>query len=139
MLAQTLIALSAAIMLMLGALHLHSTFFGSDLRPRDPVLEARMKEVSPGVTDETSMWKGWIAFNASQSSGLMLFGVLYGYLAIAQFAMLQQTRFLLLVGAVFLISLLVIAMRYMFRIPLAAFGLCLALYVIGVITATMAA
>lgn len=138
MLAQSLIALSATIMLMLGALHLYATYFGSDLRPQDPELEARMKHVAPGVTSDTTMWKGWIAFNTTQSLGLMLFGVLYGYLAIFQFSVLLQATTLLLVGALFLLSMLVVATRFMFRIPVVAFGLCLVLYALGTIIAMMA-
>lgn len=136
MLAQTLIALSATIMLILGALHLHGTFFGPDLRPRDPVLEARMKQVAPGETGDTTMWNCWIAFNAAAGLGFMLFGVLYGYLAIVQFPVLLQAKVLLLVGAVFLLSMLVVVKRYLFRKAVVVFGVCLVLYAIGSITAT---
>ena len=42
MVAQALVVISAAIVLLLGSLHLIYTFFGSKLRPRDPTLQARM-------------------------------------------------------------------------------------------------
>jgi hypothetical protein len=62
----------------------------------------------------------------------MLFGVLYGYLSISHFQMLLQARFLLLVGAIFLASFLVLAKRYWFSIPLMGIGSSLVLYVVGV-------
>jgi hypothetical protein len=46
MLPQILIAASAATWLFAGALHLHATFFGPDLRPHDPKLEVSTKEDS---------------------------------------------------------------------------------------------
>jgi hypothetical protein len=87
--------------LFAGTLHLHGTFFGPDLRPQDPELEARMKEVSPNVTSRTTMWKAWVGFNAILSLGLMLFGVLYGYLAVFQFQVLRQDRTLQLLAGSF--------------------------------------
>jgi len=131
MLPQILISASAAIVLFAGTLHLHGTFFGPDLRPQDPELEARMKEVSLNISSQTTMWKAWIGFNAILSLGLMLFGVLYGYLAIFQFQVLLQDRPLQLVGATFLVSLVVLWKRYTFYLPVVVFAISLALYVVG--------
>lgn len=78
------------------------------------------------------MWRTWIGFNASHSLGLMLFGLLYGYLALFQFQVLLQAWFLLLVGAIFLISFVVLAKRYFFNIPLACITSSIVLYVVGV-------
>ena len=72
---------SAAIPLVLGLLHLLYTFHGSKLLPRDAELQERMSVVSPVITRETTMWKGYVGFNASHSFGLILFGLVYGYLA----------------------------------------------------------
>jgi hypothetical protein len=131
MLPQVLISASAAIVLFAGTLHLHGTFFGPDLRPQDPELEARMKEVSPNVTSRTTMWKAWVGFNAILSLGLMLFGVLYGYLAVFQFQVLRQDRTLQLVGGIFLVSLLVLWKRYTYYLPVVVFAISLVLYVVG--------
>ncbi len=90
-----------------------------------------MKEVSPVDTHQTTMWKAWIGFNASQSLGLMLFGLLYGYLSIFQFQVLLQAWFLLLVGAIFLGGIVVLAKRYLFSIPLVVFAGAFVLYVVG--------
>ena len=131
MLPQILISASAAIGLLAGALHLHGTFFGPDLRPRDPELEARMKKVSLNVSSQTTMWKAWIGFNAILSLGLMLFGLLYGYLATFRFAVLQQSPFLLVVGSIFLAGLVVLWKRYTYYLPAVIFAISLVLYGVG--------
>ena len=131
MLAQVLIFLSAAIVLFLGTLHLVYTFASRKFSPRDSALEDRLKLVSPVISRQTTMWKAWIGFNASHSLGAMLFGVMYGYFATWHFQMLAQDRVLALVGATFLISLLVLAKRYWFNIPFAGIALSLALYLAG--------
>jgi hypothetical protein len=76
--APSLIAARAAIILLLGLIHLLYTFRGPKLNPRDAALETRMKEISPVVTRETTMWKAWVGFNASHSYGAILFGLVYG-------------------------------------------------------------
>jgi len=119
------------IVFVLGAIHLIYTFASTKFSPRDAALEARLKEVSPVISKETTMWKAWIGFNASHSLGAMLFGLIYGYLSVFQFAFLVQTRFLLILGGLFLACFLVLAKRYWFRIPLLGIGLSLALYIAG--------
>lgn len=131
MLAQVLIFASAAIVLFLGTLHLVFTFASRKFSPRDSALEDQLKQISPVISKQTTMWKAWIGFNASHSLGAMLFGVLYGYLAIFRFEMLTQDRFLALVGAAFLTSFLLLAKRYWFNIPFAGIASSLILYVIG--------
>lgn len=137
MLPQGLIAASAAIALFAGALHLHGTFFGPDLRPQDPQLEARMREVPLNISGKTTMWKTWIGFNAILSLGLMLFGLVYGYLALFEFAVLQRTWFLPGVGGLFLAGLVVLWKRYTFHLPVLVFTLCLVLYGLGAAAAVV--
>jgi hypothetical protein len=132
---QLLICASAAIVLFLGTLHLVYTFASRKFSPRDPALEDQLKQVSPVISKQTTMWNAWIGFNASHSLGAMLFGVLYGYFAVFRFQMLAQDRFLALVGAVFLGSLLILAKRYWFNIPLAGIASALTLYVAGFVLA----
>ena len=52
-----LVAASAAIILLLGLIHLLYTFHGPKLLPRDRELHVRMQEVSPVITRQTTMWK----------------------------------------------------------------------------------
>jgi len=135
--APVLIATSAFIILLLGLLHLLYTFSGPKLRPRDAALEARMKEVSPVLTRETTMWKAWIGFNASHSYGAILFGVIYAYLALAHSVFLFQSVFLLVAGALLLLGYLFLGKRYWFKVPFGGIVLASAAYLGGVVLASM--
>jgi hypothetical protein len=115
--ASILITFSAAIILMLGLVHLLYTFHGRKLHPRDEAFELRMKEVTPVLTRKTTMWKTWIGFNASHSFGAILFGVVYGYLALLHASFLFQSTFLLLTGFLLLGGYVFLGWRYWFSVP----------------------
>lgn len=117
MLASILMIASAGIILGLGILHLVYTFSGKKLKPRDPALEARMAEVSPVLTRQTTMWKAWVGFNATHSYGAILFGLVYGYLAMAHREILFNSPFLLAIGLAMLGGLLFVAKLYFFSTP----------------------
>ena len=124
-----LIAASATVLLLLGLMHLLYTFYGPKLLPRDRELQTRMQEVSPVITRQTTMWKAWIGFNASHSYGLILFGAVYSYLALAHSDFLFQSVFLLSLGLILLFGYVFLAKRYFFRIPL--LGVLLATFLYG--------
>ena len=128
-----LIAGSAAIFMLLGLIHLVYTFNGSKLLPRDRDLRARMQEVSPVITRETTMWKAWVGFNASHSYSLILFGAVYGYLAVAHGEFLFQSVFLLALGLILLFGYVFLAQRYFFRIPLLGVLLATVLYALALV------
>lgn len=116
--ARTFMVLSASIVLTLGVLHLVSTFRGPSLTPRDPSLQISMSQSSPMMTNETTMWRCWVGFNASHSLGLILFGLIFGYLAFAHGQLLFRSPFLLVVGLAMLGSLLVLCKVYFFLVGL---------------------
>ena len=126
--ANLLITISAGIILLLGLVHLTYTFFGSKLTPRDAALQASMKLVSPVITKETNMWKSWVGFNASHSLGAILFGLVYGYLALLHADFLFESYFLLIVGWSLLASLVVLGKLYWFSIPFRGISLAFACY-----------
>ena len=128
-----LIAASAAVILLLGLVHLLYTFRGPELHPRDPDLTAKMMTVPLVMTQETTMWRAWVGFNATHSLGLILFGALYGYLAICQSAFLFRSRFLLALGFALLLSYAVIARLYFFTAPFREVALATVLYLLGII------
>jgi hypothetical protein len=128
-----LIAASAAIILLLGLIHLAYTFRGDKLRPRDAELEARMKEISPVISRQTTMWKAWIGFNASHACGAILFGLVYGYLALAHGAFLLQCTFLLLLGLALLAGYAVLGKLYWFSVPFRGIVVATTLYAAGLI------
>lgn len=124
-------AASAAIIGVLGALHLLITFRGNRLQPFDEALLTLMRQSTPRLTRQTTMWRAWVGFNASHSLGAMLFGLIYAYLAVRQPLVLFTSGFLLGVGLLTLVSYTVLARRYWFRVPLRATVLSLTLYVAG--------
>jgi hypothetical protein len=131
--APSLVAASAAIILLLGLIHLLYTFRGNKLHPRDAQLEERMREVSPVITRETTMWKAWVGFNASHSFGAILFGLIFGYLSIAYEAFLFDAPFLLLVGLLLLLGYVFLGKRYWFSVPYRGIVLAAVLYVAALI------
>jgi len=135
--APALVAFSAAIILLLGLIHLLHTFRGPKLRPRDAELEARLKQVSPVITRETTMWKAWVGFNASHSYGAIFFGVVYGYLALAHSAFLFQSTTLLAVGALLLAGYTFLGKRYWFSIPLRGIVVALVAYLGALVLASL--
>lgn len=130
--AQILMLLSAVIILTLGLIHLVYTFRGSKLTPRDPTLQISMSRISPVITGETTMWRCWVGFNASHSMGAILFGLVYGFLAVAHGDLLFRSVFLLVVGLAMLGGLLALGKAYWFSIPFGGIGAALACYVAGI-------
>ena len=112
MAARILMVFSASIVLTLGVLHLVSTFRGPGLTPRDHALQISMSQSSPVMTKETTMWRCWVGFNASHSLGLILFGSVFGYLALAHGQLLFQSPFLLVVGLAMLGGIVVLCKVY---------------------------
>jgi hypothetical protein len=127
------IAGSAAVILLLGLLHLTYTFRGQKLHPRDAELAAKMTTVSPVISRETTMWRAWVGFNASHSVGLIFFGALYGYLALLESAFLLRSRFLLVLGLAFLIGYAALAKLYWFSAPFRLIVLAVILYLVGIV------
>lgn len=135
MAAKILMVLSASIVLSLGVAHLVYTFWGPNLTPRDPALQISMSQISPVITNETTMWRAWVGFNASHSMGLILFGLVFGYLALAHGQLLVQSPFLLLVGFAMLGGFVVLCRVYFFSAPLRGISISLACYVASIIAA----
>ena len=133
MAARILMAFSAGIVFALGAIHLVYTFRGPELTPRDPALQVGMNQISPVITKETTMWRCWVGFNASHSMGLILFGLVFGYLAFVHGQLLFQSPFLLIVGFAMLVGFLVLCKVYFFSAPLTGIGMALACYVASIV------
>ncbi len=135
MLASILIATSAAIALFLGLLHLYLTFFTRAFAARDAALEEMLKSVSPRISDQMTMGRAWVGFHATHSLGIIFFGLVYGYLALAARDFLMRSPFLVVLGALVLFAYVVLAKLYFFHRPLVGVALALACYVAGVAVA----
>ena len=132
LIAKVLMIFSASIILTLGILHLVYTFWGPKLTPRDPGLQASMSQVSPVITRETTMWRAFVGFNASHSMCLILFGLIYCFLAIANSSLLFRSPFLLIVGLAMLGGLLALCKVYWFSVPFIGVGISLVCYVASI-------
>jgi len=130
--ARVLMVVSAGIIFALGVLHLVYTFWGPKLTPRDPGLQVSMSQVSPVITKETTMWRAWVGFNASHSMGLILFGLIYCFLAITNSPLLFRSPFLLIVGLAMLGGLLALCKVYWFSVPFIGVGISLVCYVASI-------
>lgn len=128
LLAPVLLASSAAVIFLLGALHLFYTFHGTGFHPREADLRARLELAPLVMTRETTMWKAWIGFNASHSCGALLFGAIYGYLALMHSGFLFQSWFLLAVGLLLLVAYVYLGKRYWFSVPFRGILLAAVLY-----------
>jgi hypothetical protein len=132
-LASLLIMASAAIVFVLGALHLIYTFRGRKLHPRDAETLRTMQQSTLRITRQATVWQTWIGFNASHSLGLILFALIYGYLALAEPALLFGSLFLGGVGLALLLAYVVIARRYFFSIPFRGIVLATAFFIAGLV------
>jgi hypothetical protein len=65
----------------------------------------------------------------------MLFGLVYGHLALARVGLLFHSVFLLAVGLVWLCSYAILARRYWFSLPFTGICLSLACFVASIVAA----
>lgn len=125
MVASALMLASAAIIGVLGTLHLVYTFVGPKLRPQDATLIARMRESRPGITRHTSIWNMWIGFNVSHSFCAIQYALVFGYLAFAHPALLFGSAVLQAIAIGLLLVLFATGLRWWFRIPTGGIALAL--------------
>lgn len=133
MTARVLVLASAFIVALLGSIHLLYTFRGRRLLPRDASVQAAMDSTGLVLTTQTTVWRAWLGFNASHSIGMMLFGLVYGYLAGVHPDWLFGSVFLQVLGLLVLAAVTVLARLYWFIIPLTGVSVALACYAVGLL------
>ena len=103
--------------ILLGTMHLLYTFFTNKFSARNAEVDAMMKTNFPVLTNKTSIWKAWIGFNGSHSSGAMYIGLINFIVAVWYVDLLQKPAFLILniLTAFFYLWL---AKKYWFSTPL---------------------
>ena len=84
-----------------------------------------MKASSPILTQEITMWKAWIGFNGSHSSGVLFIGIINFYLALRYFNILQSDHFFFIFNILTISFYVWLAEKYWFNIPFV--GLLIAL------------
>ena len=135
MISRVLIGACAAIILYLGSVHLAYTFFTQNFHPTDTQLETAMKRVAPRISNDMTMWKAWIGFHISHSLGLMLFGLIYGYLTVCRWEVLRGSYFLAGLGLLVLAGYAVLSRVFWFSAPLIAVSLAASFYIAGFVSA----
>ena len=116
-LAQVLIVTGASIFGALGWVHLLLTFFSHKFNAHNPQTTQAMKETSPLISKQTSMWNAWVGFNASHSLGALLLSAVYIPLAIRHMALIELSLWFSLLPCLTSLCYLVLAKRYWFNLP----------------------
>jgi hypothetical protein len=83
------------------------------------------------------MWRVWIGVNSTHSMYLILFGLIYGYLAIAHDELLFRSPFLAVVGFIMLAGLFAICKAYFFSVPFTAVGIALTCFIASIIASRL--
>lgn len=133
MIAKYLWIFGSLIITVLGTIHLVYTFFTNKFSPRDEKLKNEMKMGSPRLTRETTMWKAWIGFNASHSSGAMFIGLINIYLAINYFTNFQSDNFFFIFNIMTIGFYVWLAKKYWFKIPLTGITISFICFIISYI------
>ena len=126
---------SAGISLLLGIVHMGFTFSASHLLPVHSAVRASMAQAHLSLTTETTVLRAWIGFNASHAMALLLFGLVFGFLAMNHPKVLFESTFLLALGFAMLLGFALLAKLYWFSLPLAAISVALLCYVASVLVA----
>lgn len=125
--------LGSSIFILLGIIHLFYTFFTNNFSSRNKVVVDEMKSSYPYLTNETTIWKAWVGFNASHSIGAIFFGLINYYLSYKFYSILQNDFFLFGINILTVIFYLWLAKKYWFKMPFIAILLTLICYVISFI------
>jgi len=105
------------ILLVLGSIHMFYTFFTNKFSSKNESLISEMKKSSPVLTNETTIWKAWIGFNASHSSGAMFIGVINFLIATNYFEEFLSNHFYYIFNIITILFYLILAKKYWFKIP----------------------
>ncbi|TWF33672.1 hypothetical protein FHW36_112113 [Chitinophaga polysaccharea] len=118
MIAQYLWETGSAIIGLMGLSHLRATLWTNKLFPRNEKLIEEMKDASLLISEKLMMWKSWIGFNATHSSGIAFIGIVNFYLALNCFTFLRSNQFLLLLTILTVGFYVWVAWRYWLRVVL---------------------
>ncbi len=122
---------SCLIVFVLGSMHAWLTFASEKFSPRDDELKARLQLISPRISKQTTMWRAGLGFHVSHSLGAILFAAVYGYLAWFGWDFLMQAVFLRVLGLLYLLTMLSLAVKFWFRIPVIGLVLSSLMYVLS--------
>jgi len=125
MMAKYLWYVGSSIFATLGIIHLYYTFFSNKFSSRNEKALEEMKTSHPLISRETTLWKAWIGFNASHSSGAIFIGIMNIYIISNFYPTVKNGVFFFLFNIVTVGFYLWLAKRYWFKAPF--FGILLTL------------
>jgi hypothetical protein len=79
-------------------------------------------------------WNAWIGFNLSHSLGLVLFGALYGGIALGDFSFVAGSLFLWVSAVVVGLVYLLLALRFWFWLPATVSAVGTLCFVLGALS-----
>ncbi|WP_461093124.1 LIC_13387 family protein [Spirosoma gilvum] len=129
MLSKYLWMTGSMIIASLGSIHLYYTFFSTAFSSTNQTMIHQMEVSSPILSPDMTMWKAWLGFNASHSSGLLFLGLLNFYLALRYFDQLQSDPIFFIITLLAIGVYVWLAKRYWFSIPLMGLSLALIFFV----------
>lgn len=135
---QLLLVTGAAVFGVLGLLHLAYTFFTTKFDPYDASVADAMRNTSPRISRQTTMWRAWIGFNASHSLGAIVFAAMVVVLAARRMDVIVDAPVFAWIAAGNGLAYLALAKRYWFRIPLIGIALATACFVIAAVRLSVA-
>lgn len=115
----------SSIFVMLGSMHLFYTFFSNKFSSRNEKALEEMKTSYPLISKETTLWKAWIGFNASHSSGAIFIGIMNIYVVSNFYDTVGNDNFFFLFNIATVGFYLWLAKKYWFKVPF--FGILLTL------------
>lgn len=115
--AQLLWILGSAVILLLSSAHLYFTFFSDKFSIHNTAVEQGMKSTSPKLTPKLNLWKAWIGFNATHSSGGMFIGIINIYLAALHWTFLVGSLFIQVLTLVTTLFMVWLGRKYWFSTP----------------------
>src|SRR5262245_38179580 len=136
MLAQIPIVFGAAMMGLLGTIHIVYTFFTNTREPRDAVTTAAMKETNPILTMRVNFCDECIGFNAIHGLGIVLFAGTYLLLVVGHMSWLRDSRALTWLPVAACAAYLSLS-RYWFRTPLVGLSIATACFLAAAIALSL--
>jgi hypothetical protein len=123
-LAQILFLLAAGIFCVLGGIHVALTIRDMrdprSLTPADEATRQAMIRSRLRLAPVTTIWRAWVGFNLSHGLGLLVFGGLFGGLALHDFRLVAGSTVLKTAAVVVAGIYSLLAARFWFAVPAVA-------------------
>jgi len=125
--AHALFLSGSAIFVVLGLVHgllaLRDLASPRWFTPTDPAVRDAMAKAPLALAPQTTVWQAWLGFNLSHSLGLVVFGAVFGAVALRDFAWLHANPILRVTPVAVSLIYAILAVRFWFWVPALASAL----------------